>query len=87
MAARYVVGYDIGGTKLGIGLSTVEGELIGSERIPNKDTRPEDVLPEMIAVTDRLLAESDVITLHCNLTPENTGMINREAVNTQTPDE
>ena len=56
MTARYVVGYDIGGTKLGVGLSTVEGELIGSERIPNKDTRPEDVLPEMIAVTDRLLA-------------------------------
>ena len=47
MTARYVVGYDIGGTKLGIGLSTVEGELIGSERIPNKDTRPEDVLPEL----------------------------------------
>ncbi len=27
-----------------------------------------------------LLAESDVITLHCNLTPENTGLINRETI-------
>ncbi|MCI6255582.1 MAG: D-2-hydroxyacid dehydrogenase [Clostridiales bacterium] len=26
---------------------------------------------------DTLLAESDVISLHCNLTPENTGLINR----------
>jgi len=29
---------------------------------------------------DRLLAEADVITLHCNLTPENTGMINKETI-------
>ncbi len=29
---------------------------------------------------DRLLAESDVITLHCNLTPENTGLINKDAI-------
>ena len=29
---------------------------------------------------DRLLAESDVVTLHCNLTAENTGLINRENI-------
>ena len=29
---------------------------------------------------DTLLSESDVITLHCNLTPENTGLINRETI-------
>ena len=29
---------------------------------------------------DTLLAESDVITLHCNLTPENTGMINKDSI-------
>lgn len=29
---------------------------------------------------DELYAASDVITLHCNLTPENTGMINRESI-------
>ncbi len=27
-----------------------------------------------------LYAQSDVITLHCNLTPENTGMINKESI-------
>lgn len=29
---------------------------------------------------DTLLAQADVITLHCNLTPENTGLINRESI-------
>jgi len=29
---------------------------------------------------DALLAESDVVTLHCNLTPENTGLINRKNI-------
>ena len=29
---------------------------------------------------DTLLSQADVITLHCNLTPENTGMINRESI-------
>ena len=29
---------------------------------------------------DELYARSDVITLHCNLTPENTGMINRQSI-------
>ena len=29
---------------------------------------------------DQLYARSDVITLHCNLTPENTGMINKSSI-------
>ena len=29
---------------------------------------------------DTLLAKSDVVTLHCNLTPENTGLICRENI-------
>jgi len=29
---------------------------------------------------DTLLRESDVITLHCNLTPENTGLINKDNI-------
>lgn len=29
---------------------------------------------------DTLYAKSDVITLHCNLTPENTGMINKDSI-------
>lgn len=30
---------------------------------------------------DELLKTSDVISLHCNLTPENNGMINKETIN------
>ena len=30
----------------------------------------------------QLFAESDVVTLHCNLTPENTGMVNRALLRT-----
>ena len=29
---------------------------------------------------DTLLRESDVVSLHCNLTPENTGLINKAAI-------
>lgn len=29
---------------------------------------------------DTLLAQADVITLHCNLTPENTGLINKDTI-------
>ena len=29
---------------------------------------------------DTLLATADVVTLHCNLTPENTGMINKDSI-------
>lgn len=29
---------------------------------------------------DKLLTESDVVSLHCNLTPENEGMINKETI-------
>lgn len=29
---------------------------------------------------DELLANADVVTLHCNLTPENTGLINRDSI-------
>ncbi len=29
---------------------------------------------------DTLYAQADVITLHCNLTPENTGMINKDSI-------
>ncbi len=51
----YVIGYDVGGTKLGIGLASTDGKLLGSARLPNKDTRPEDVLPETLRLTRDLL--------------------------------
>ena len=46
------------------------------------DLYPNDSGREIAEYVDleTLFAGADVITLHCNLTPENTGMINREAI-------
>lgn len=46
------------------------------------DTYPNDTGREIAEYVDldKLLTESDVITLHCNLTPENTGMINKDSI-------
>ncbi|MDD5697446.1 MAG: ROK family protein [Victivallaceae bacterium] len=51
-----VLGYDIGGTKLGIGLVRSDGRLLGQARIENKDTRPEEILPQMAESGRRLIA-------------------------------
>lgn len=46
------------------------------------DLYPNDHGKEIAEYVDEatLLAKSDVITLHCNLTPENTGFINKAAI-------
>ena len=43
---------------------------------PNETGR---VIAEYVDL-DTLFAKADVITLHCNLTPENTGMINKDTI-------
>ena len=53
-----VLGYDIGGTKLGVGLVRSDGQLLGQARIENKDTMPGDVLPQMLAAGRKLIAEN-----------------------------
>ena len=52
---RYVIGYDVGGTKLGIGLASADGKLLGSAMLPNKDTYPEPVLQETLKVSKQLI--------------------------------
>ena len=59
---RYVIGYDVGGTKLGIGLASTDGKLLGSAMLPNKDTYPEDVLPEALRISKQLLADAGLST-------------------------
>lgn len=54
----HVLGYDIGGTKLAIGLATGDGRIIGEARLPNKDTRPEDILPQLVRIGRRLVADA-----------------------------
>ncbi len=55
---KIVLGFDIGGTKIGIGLGTGDGKLLGRGRIENVNTRPEDVLPEMVRVARKLVEEA-----------------------------
>lgn len=51
-------------------------------RVLAHDLYPNDTGREIAEYTnlDTLLKTSDVVTLHCNLTPENTGMIDKAAI-------
>ena len=55
---RVLLGFDVGGTKIGIGLGTEDGKILGSCRIPNVDTYPEDILPQMVSESKRLVSEA-----------------------------
>ena len=53
-----LLGFDIGGTKLGIGLGTDSGELLGTARRDNRNTDPAEVLPWMASEARRLVREA-----------------------------
>ena len=53
-----LLGFDIGGTKLGIGLGTEDGKLLGTARRDNRNTDPAEVLPWMAAEATRLVKEA-----------------------------
>ena len=50
--------------------------VIAYDLYPNDSGREVGTYVEL----DELYAAADVITLHCNLTPENTGMINKDSI-------
>lgn len=54
------LGFDIGGTKLGIGLGTDKGELLGSVRRDNRNTDPAEVLPWMADAARKLAADAGI---------------------------
>ena len=56
----YVLGFDIGGTKIAICLGTSDGKLIGSTRVGNQDRDPAEVLPELVAAGKKLLADTGI---------------------------
>ncbi len=60
MKIKYVLGYDVGGTKIGIGLATTEGKLLAQARLENKDTYPEDVLPKLVAFASELAGRAGI---------------------------
>ena len=53
-----LLGFDIGGTKLGIGLGDNSGKLLGTCRRDNRDTDPAEVLPWMVNEAKRLVSEA-----------------------------
>ncbi len=58
MQQKLVLGFDIGGTKIGIGVGTREGQILAKGRIENVDTYPEDVLPQMVEMSKNLVREA-----------------------------
>ena len=68
------------------------GRMVGSiarafgMRVMVYSSRPQQELPEVVKVDmDTLFKESDVISLHCPLTPETTKMINAEKISLMKP--
>lgn len=55
---KYILGYDVGGTKIGIGLATSSGKLLGKKRVENKDTEPGEILPVLAQMGKDLAAEN-----------------------------
>lgn len=53
-----LLGFDIGGTKIGIGLGDNTGKLLGTCRRDNRNTDPAEVLPWMANEAKRLIAEA-----------------------------
>lgn len=52
------LGYDIGGTKIAASLGRSDGKILASRRIDNKHRAPAEVLPEMVAAGQEMLAEA-----------------------------
>ena len=55
-----VIGFDIGGTKIGIGVGDESGKILNMTSIPNVDTDPNDILPLMVSEVRRLCREAHV---------------------------
>ena len=58
MNNEIVLGFDIGGTKIGVGLVSADGKILGSRRIENKDTYPDDILPQLVASAEAIVREN-----------------------------
>ena len=58
----YLLGFDIGGTKIGIGLGTADGQLLQSERIDNVNTDPAIILPRLAEIARQQIAAAGLTT-------------------------
>ena len=57
---KLLLGFDIGGTKIGIGLGDSSGKILGRRRIDNVETDPGEILPQMLRDARELAAEAGV---------------------------
>ena len=57
---KLLLGIDIGGTKIGIGLGDESGKLLGSSYRDNRDTDPAEVLPWIVAESSKLASAAGV---------------------------
>lgn len=60
MGNEIVLGFDIGGTKIGVGLVSADGKILGSRRIENKDTYPDDILPQLVTAAKEIVQENQM---------------------------
>ena len=60
MNNKYLLGFDIGGTKIGIGLGTVDGKILQSERVDNKNTDPDKILPLLAEIAKKQIAAENI---------------------------
>ncbi len=60
MSNKYLIGFDIGGTKIGIGLGTIDGVIVQSDRLDNKNTDPAVILPRLAAIAQELMAKENI---------------------------
>ena len=60
MSNKYLIGFDIGGTKIGIGLGTTNGMIVQSDRLDNKNTDPAVILPRLAAIAQELMAKENI---------------------------
>jgi len=58
--SKYILGFDIGGTKIASCLGTDAGEILGSKRIDNKFKHPDQAMPELIAEGMQLLKDAGI---------------------------
>ena len=57
---KLLLGIDIGGTKIGLGLGDETGKLYGSSYKDNRDTDPAEVLPWIVSEAERLASTAGV---------------------------
>ncbi|MBR1967062.1 MAG: ROK family protein, partial [Lentisphaeria bacterium] len=60
MSEKIYLGFDIGGTKIGMGFVSENGKFIAGDKFENINTKPEDVLPLLVSKVKNIAAEKNI---------------------------